>query len=188
MTSTVERTDASTSPPAAAPDPSAAPSADVVAVADSVTALFRAFGRTRSRLLAHTEHDIEWSAHLLLKTLASGGPMRAGELAAHLQFDPSTVSRQVAALVKEGLLERRADPDDGRASVLHVTDRAQHVLHHHEQIRTELFGEVVQGWTDEDLRRFATYLERFARDYDTTATTWLTERLARPQRAGSDYE
>ena len=39
-------------------------------------------------------------------------------LAAAVHSDPSTVSRQVAALVRAGLIERQADPEDGRASVL----------------------------------------------------------------------
>ena len=60
----------------------------------------------------------------MLKCLQTEGPLRAGALADCLQSDPSTVSRQVAALVKDGLLERRADPDDGRASLLVLTDAA----------------------------------------------------------------
>jgi len=53
------------------------------------------------------------SAVILLKTLVALGPTRSSALAAAIHSDPSTVSRQVAALVGRGLLERRADQLDG---------------------------------------------------------------------------
>ena len=45
------------------------------------------------------------------------GPICASALAEMVQSDPSTISRQVAALVRDGLLKRRADPIDGRARI-----------------------------------------------------------------------
>ena len=38
----------------------------------------------------------------------------------------SRISRQVAALVKAGLIERQADPEDGRASLLAVCVPLRH--------------------------------------------------------------
>ena len=46
------------------------------------------------------------------------GPLRAGDLVTRLGQDKSTVSRQVAKLVELGLVDRTADPVDGRAQVL----------------------------------------------------------------------
>jgi len=86
-------------------------SADVVAVADNVTQLMRSFARTRARVLDAAAHDVEWTAQMVLKCLANEGPMRSSAIAEHVRADPSTVSRQVAALVKEGLVERTADPE-----------------------------------------------------------------------------
>ena len=45
--------------------------------------------------------------------------------------DPSTVSRQVASLVKAGLVERQADPDDGRASILVPTELGRAKVREH---------------------------------------------------------
>ena len=50
--------------------------------------------------------------------LQDAGPLRASDLVARLGLDKSTVSRQVASLVDLGLVDRGADPDDGRAQVL----------------------------------------------------------------------
>lgn len=151
---------------------------DVTAVADTFVELMRSFGRARARMLAAAAHDVEWSAHIVLKCLATEGPMRSSALAECIQSDPSTVSRQVAALVKDGLLERRADPVDGRASLLVPTVEAQAVLAEHDAIRLEHFSRMLDGWTRHDLRTFAVLLKRFTRDFESTNQNWLTERVA----------
>ncbi len=99
------------------------------AVADSCSKLMRGFGRVKSQLLALARGDVDWSAQLLITRLAADGPVRLSELAEKMQADPSTISRQVATLVKDGYVERRADPVDGRASLLVVTDRGAAALH-----------------------------------------------------------
>src|SRR6058998_3946011 len=68
---------------------------------------------------------IEWASFALLAHLVTGGPRRSSALAELVFTDPSTVSRQVGQLVKDGYVERRADPDDGRVSVLAATDEGK---------------------------------------------------------------
>ena len=53
--------------------------------------------------------------HFLLVHLVKGGPQRSGALAEAVHSDPSTISRQVAHLVRLGLVERTADPEDREA-------------------------------------------------------------------------
>lgn len=152
---------------------------DVVAVADNFVTLMRTFGKARARMMAAAEHDVEWSSHVILKCLQNEGPMRAGALAECIQSDPSTVSRQVAALVKDGLLERRADPDDGRASLLVLTDAATEVLSAHDRRRLEYFADMLSDWSGEDLQRFAALLARFAENYETANTHAMSDRAHR---------
>lgn len=160
----------------------------VAAVADNFVGLMRSFNRARDRMLAAAADDVEWSSHILLNVLRKGGPMRAGAIAEGLQSDPSTVSRQVAALVRDGLVERRADPDDGRASLLVLTAKADGVLAEHDQRRLEFFATVLDGWTDADVRRFADQLGRFSEAYEAASTDWNNERPAqRATRAGSTH-
>ena len=160
---------------------------ELTALVDSFVGLMRSFQKTRARIVAAAEHDLEWTAHLLLRQIAGAeAPMRAAELAECLQSDPSTVSRQVAALVKEGHLERRADPDDGRASLLVLTGRARDLLAQHDQQRLEYFARVLSGWSAADIERFTTDLDRFRTAYEAVSNDWLTERIAsRPGRARS---
>jgi DNA-binding MarR family transcriptional regulator len=151
---------------------------EVAHVADNLVALMRAFNRARTRMLADAEHDVEWSAHVLLKCLATEGPMRASAIAEYLHSDPSTVSRQVATLVKDGLLERRADPVDGRASLLVLTPRADDVLAEHEQIRLQHFARMLEEWPERDLHRFAALLHRFTQDFVSANEYAMAERAA----------
>jgi DNA-binding MarR family transcriptional regulator len=158
---------------------------DVAAVADNVVSLMRSFGKARARMLAAADHDVEWSSHVILKCLQGEGPLRAGALAECIQSDPSTVSRQVAALVKDGLLERRADPDDGRASLLVLTDAADDVLAAHDQRRLQYFADMLTDWDADDLQRFAGLLARFVDAYDNANTHGMSDRAHRsPGRSG----
>jgi DNA-binding MarR family transcriptional regulator len=154
------------------------PEDEVVVVADTFVRLMRSFGRARAKMLAAAAHDVEWSSHILLRCLAHEGPMRASALAEMLQSDPSTVSRQVAALVKDGLLQRQADPADGRACILVLTEKADGVLADHELVRLEYFARLLDGWSAADVHRFAKLLDRFTTAHETTSATWLTERIS----------
>lgn len=100
------------------------------------------------------------SALFLLSPLLAG-PQRPGALADRCHADPSTVSRQVAELTRRGLVRRAADPSDGRASLLAITDAGREAC---EQVRTrrrQLFAAAVQDWTDEELGTLAGLLTRF---------------------------
>src|SRR3954452_21927503 len=65
------------------------------------------------------------AAAQLLVWLAKQGPSRQGELAECTFLDPSTVSRRISQLVQHGLVERRADPADGRAVQLLLTGKGE---------------------------------------------------------------
>lgn len=149
----------------------------VVAVSDTLIELLRSFGRARARLIAAT-HDTDWSAHVLLKYLHNEGPMRAGELAECLHTDPSTVSRQVAGLVRDGLLERRADPEDGRASLLVLTPKADAVLADHDRVRVDFFARLLDTWAPDELDTFTRLLARFTADFEQAGADELTRRIA----------
>jgi len=155
-----------------------ASAADVAAVADTFVNLMRSFVRARARLLAAAAHDVEWSAQVVLNSLAMAGPIRMSELADRIESDLSTVSRQASALVKDGLIERRPDPVDGRACLLAPTAKGEDVLREHHELRTEHFGRMLGTWSDDDLHAFASLLERFTHDFENADHNWLSERAA----------
>jgi DNA-binding MarR family transcriptional regulator len=103
------------------------------------------------------------SAMLLLFPLLAA-PKRAAALAEACHADPSTVSRQVAELVRRGLVRREADPSDGRASLLALTDAGRAACEQVRALRRQLLATAVHGWTDEELATLAGLLGRFNAD------------------------
>jgi DNA-binding MarR family transcriptional regulator len=162
--------------------------AGVASVADSVAGLLRTVRRAKARLLAAASDNIDSATQILLRTVATEGPMRASALASSVQSDLSTVSRQVALLVTRGLLERRADPMDGRASLLVVTGAGEAVITEHEHAREAFYEQVLNGWTPEEVGQFASLLDRFAAAYDTNHTHWMTNATRHSARTDDSEE
>jgi len=151
----------------------------IAAVAESFSDLQRTVRRAKARLLAAAGDDVESATQMLLHTVAADGPMRASALATSVHADLSTVSRQVTVLVSRGLLERRADQCDGRASLLAVTAAGQAAIAEHEQGRQAFFDAVLADWSTGEMRQFAQQLEQFTAAYDRVHTAWMCERAGR---------
>ncbi|CAL9650384.1 hypothetical protein SUDANB145_06587 [Streptomyces sp. enrichment culture] len=120
-----------------------------------------AFAR-RARSSAGRMHpELSLVSYTLLGHLEERDGCRATDLAAHYALDKSTVSRQVAALERTGLVERRPDPDDARVQVLHLTEAGRRILAQVTESRRTAFRERLADWPEEDLVRFARYLARY---------------------------
>lgn len=125
------------------------------------------------------------SAIILLKTLIHLGPSRSSALAAAVHSDPSTVSRQVASLVRDGYVERRADQEDGRASLLAATPAGMALLEEQRRRMGISLARVVQHWTPEDLDRFVELFERFVSDHESYLPTLINEYVQWARSEGS---
>lgn len=124
--------------------------------------------RLRERNIAQiSSGGVDGAAYVCLFRLLRDGPMRSSELAAMVNSDPSTVSRQVAQLVERGHVERLPDERDGRAFVLAVTQSGQEVAAAIQQHRTDTLGRVIGGWELEDRAALVALLDRFLTDYET---------------------
>ncbi|EAQ00812.1 putative marR-family transcriptional regulator [Janibacter sp. HTCC2649] len=93
-------------------------------------------------------------------------PRRVSEIAERVHLDISTVSRQVTTLVGQGLVAKVADPSDGRAQMLTLTDEGRQMLIEVRARRNAWLAEVVDGWSDADLATFDSLLTRFADDVE----------------------
>lgn len=109
-------------------------------------------------------HQVERAGYLTLVRLEACGETRLSDLAAALELDLSTVSRQVRVLTDLDLVARRPDPDDGRASRLDLTDAGRSELAVLRRERHRLLGRALDGWTAEDRRRLIALLDRLAAD------------------------
>lgn len=143
----------------------ASPGQVSAAVATEILALVRVFSGIKARVATGPDSD-HFPAALIGK-LAHFGPSRASDLAEHLCADPSTVSRQVAGLVKSGLIERRADPDDGRASILVLTELGRTRAQENAARRGHAAAPVLQDWTTEERATFLGLLRRYTSGVET---------------------
>ena len=107
------------------------------------------FGRTAkllgARLASRLSHqDLSVPRAHLLVALLRHGPQRISQLGDHAGISQGTASTLADALVRDGLLERRADLRDGRATQLILTatgqERARAWLGDYEAAAREVFA------------------------------------------------
>ncbi|WP_324278489.1 MarR family winged helix-turn-helix transcriptional regulator [Blastococcus brunescens] len=80
-----------------------------------------------------------------------------------LGLDKSTVSRQVSSLVDLGLVDRTADPVDGRAQVLTPSADGSARLSRIRDVRRARWESDLGDWPAEDVARLAELLGRLNR-------------------------
>lgn len=108
--------------------------------------------------------EIDNSVFPILKSLSIHGPMRLSALAALLELDASTVSRHAKALEDRGLLERSADPDDGRATRVGVSASGTDCLQKGLEVRRGLIRTAIEDWSQEDRDSLRDLLHRLQLD------------------------
>ncbi|MGH7562429.1 MAG: MarR family winged helix-turn-helix transcriptional regulator [Gemmatimonadales bacterium] len=80
-----------------------------------------------------------------LSVVVFKGPLTMGALAAAEQVKPPTMTRLVAALERQGLVTRAADPADGRVQIIRATARGRAVLQAGRRRRVARIAEMLQG-------------------------------------------
>ena len=146
---------------------------------DAMMGLNRQWAAVASQL---AKLGIDKTAMTLLTALRTIGPVRSNALAEAVFSDPSTISRQVAALVRDGLVERRADPDDGRASLLAVTDKGRKLLTTRHRQKSCSIARMLAHWPAADRELFVELLERFLADHERNIPNLINECAAPDSR------
>jgi DNA-binding MarR family transcriptional regulator len=129
--------------------------------------LVRLIERVAAQYQAEHPDAVDRATYLLLVHLAKDGPRRAGALAEAVHSDPSTVSRQSAHLVRLGLVERVADPADGRATLLVATDEGRRVFDENRALRNRRIAGLMADWPESDRQTFARLLTRFTDAFES---------------------
>ncbi|TQL70465.1 DNA-binding MarR family transcriptional regulator [Nocardioides albertanoniae] len=114
--------------------------------------------RARGRML---HPDLPPGGYLMLTWVAEHGPVRASALVDGLGFDKGAVSRTVQSMTDLGLLERHPDPDDGRASLVSVTDEARQGLDRVTRERRVRFEDRLADWSPDEIDALGGMLARY---------------------------
>src|SRR4051794_7389916 len=150
--------------PAATHDPTDAPRSDVARVIAGIRAVIGTAKspRAHQRMVSETGVHVERAGVVALAVLADRGSVRLSELAAALQVDISTASRQVRKLEDAGLVARTPDANDGRASLLALTE---HGRDSQRRLREHWHGRMagaLDDFTAAEQAALADLVERFA--------------------------
>ncbi|MDV6011165.1 MarR family transcriptional regulator [Haloechinothrix sp. LS1_15] len=124
----------------------------------------RLLNRATAQLAKAQPDGIEQGTFAILGTLVRSGPQRTSALAELLHTEISTVSRQTGVLVQHGLLQRQADPDDGRACLLAPTDKGLRVYEGARAARNRWLAATVREWDPADVEHLIRLLDRLNSD------------------------
>jgi DNA-binding MarR family transcriptional regulator len=116
-----------------------------------------------ARLAGELHPELDGAAYGLLALLQDAGPLRASDLVARLGLDKSTVSRQISHLVDLGLVDRAADPVDGRAQVLTPSAEGSVRLNRIREARRMRWEADLDDWPAQDVATLAELLARLNR-------------------------
>lgn len=134
------------------------------ALGDQLIGFVRLLAKAKTHLSTLTPGSVEHGAFPIIAALVRGGPRRTSALAECLHADISTISRQTSALVQSGLIERQADPADGRACLLAPTDAGKELFERARAERNAWLAGTLRGWTKGDAQQLITLLERLNTD------------------------
>jgi len=82
----------------------------------------------------------------VLARLESNEGLKQSELAEMLDLQPITLTRLVDRLCANGLIERRADPDDRRAKRLYLTPQARPLMDRLAELGQDMMKTVLGGF------------------------------------------
>jgi DNA-binding MarR family transcriptional regulator len=148
------------------------PEDEVLGTIETQVALLMRLGEATRRSTDVKPHRaLDRAAYVILRRLQQDGPQNVSALATALNLDGSTVTRQVTALQKDGLIERRRDPRDGRGTVIEATAVGLQQVDAVRKARRSLYGTVLHDYSWEERRELAATLERFTAALDAHMRT-----------------
>ena len=131
-------------------------------------------------------HDVHrgfsHSEFMVMGTLArhgdrhEGAGMGAAQLAEHTKTSPQALSRTLRALETRGMIQRSADPQDRRHTVIHMTESAKTEMLAGQLRMKYIFEQVITRMGEEDVRTMVALVNRMA-DLMQTVQAELEEDL-----------
>lgn len=131
----------------------------------------RIITKARTRLFGLAPGSVEHSAFPIIAGLVREGPSRTSAIAERLHSDISTISRQTSALVQAGLIERQADPADGRACLLAPTDSGRALYEQARARRNYWLASTLHDWPKPDVDQLIGLLDRLNDDLAASLST-----------------
>lgn len=110
------------------------------------------------------------------------GPCRASEVAASLHVTRPTMSKQLTRLEAAGLIERRDDPDDRRATIIALSPAGVDAHTRLVERGRAMMHSALRDWPPAEATQFAAQFTRFVDALGATST----QTTATPSAGGSE--
>lgn len=98
----------------------------------------------------------------VMRIIGEAGELRATELAAKLGIGPAALSRHIADLEAAGFVLRRPHPDDGRASLISLSEDGVAGMRAEAIRRAALMQGMLGDWTEEEAQSAIVSVGRLA--------------------------
>lgn len=130
---------------------------------NGVHELSYAMGRSQvhERIATGIDVKVERAGFAVLRVL-SQGPLRFGVIAERLLVRAPHVTRQVALLEEQGLVQRSQDAADQRAQLVELTDQGRLVVEQYSQAIRERLSRTLDDFPAEHIRIAARVIARMA--------------------------
>jgi DNA-binding MarR family transcriptional regulator len=115
------------------------------------------------RRLTLDRRGLSLTAAATLTTLRGSGPTRLTDLAAIEGVSQPSMTALVARLADSGLVQRRADPGDGRAVLIALTPAGAELLDRRREARARLLAGPLATLTDDEVQAITAALPALAR-------------------------
>lgn len=132
---------------------------------EQLSFLWRRARANGNKVAKQVHPDMEPGAYGLLAALQRRGTLRLTELAAEIGVGKPSVSRQVKLLEELGVLTKVADPADGRAQSITLTEDGARQLATAQDSRQHIFRDLLADWPDAELQTLAGLLTKLNRSY-----------------------
>ena len=134
---------------------------------DVLDAVGIAFSRLRRRT---TQVDVsppvspkDLTRNLVINLIdEAGGALTVGDVAKQLAVSPSVGSRMVSDCIEAEIVRRGAAQDDGRKSVLELTDKGKRLRDQLQRQYRQAFEQITHDWPDGERLEFARLLVKYS--------------------------
>ncbi|WP_137135911.1 MarR family transcriptional regulator [Rhizobium sp. FKY42] len=148
------------------------PNADALRIGDTMTRMRLMMGRrVISRIaIARVAPGLDLSQLDILDVVhrlrAEQQTVTVGAIADAMRLDASRGSRLVAELVARGILRRDACQEDGRRSLIQITQAGEALLSELRNVKQDMIESVLEDWSPQERHAFGTLFERFIDRFD----------------------
>ncbi|WP_329086804.1 MULTISPECIES: MarR family winged helix-turn-helix transcriptional regulator [unclassified Streptosporangium] len=129
--------------------------------AEDFAGVLEEFNRNFIRLPRTEKHS--FTTLSVLHTLAHKGPMRLTALKVTEQITQPAITQLVSRLERDGLVERRPDPEDRRAVLVQVTPAGARIVQTRYQERIRRLSRLIEALTPEERHAIGGALPALAR-------------------------